>query len=96
MRWGIILVALGIACYIVHTMLLNYFLRKNAPDVLEGIPRAPSQRPRRVLLVRGATPQWMTLLGLLRSRCCSLGSCSLPPHASSPYCAEAALQGTNL
>lgn len=44
MRWGIILVAIGIACYIVHAMLLNYFLRQNAPEVLEGVPRAPSQR----------------------------------------------------
>ncbi len=64
MRWGILLVAIGIACSIVHAMLLNDFLRKNAPDVLEGVPRAPSQRQRRVFLVRGATPQWVTLLGL--------------------------------
>jgi hypothetical protein len=64
MRWGIILVAIGIACYIIHVMLLNYFLRQNAPEVLEGVPRAPSQRQRRVLLVRGATPRWVTLLGL--------------------------------
>jgi hypothetical protein len=64
MRWGIILVALGITCYMVHAILLNYFLRKNAPEVLEGVPRAPSQRHRRVFLVRGATPRWVTLLGL--------------------------------
>jgi hypothetical protein len=64
MRWGILLAALGVACYIVHAMLLNYFLRKNAPEVLEGVPPAPSQRQRRVFLVRGATPRWVTLLGL--------------------------------
>jgi len=57
MRWGILLVAIGIACYIVHAILLNDFLRQNAPDVLEGVPRAPLQRQRRVLLVRGATPR---------------------------------------
>jgi hypothetical protein len=64
MRWGIILVAIGITCYMVHAILLNYFLRKNAPEVLEGVPRAPLQRQRRVFLVRGATPRWVTLLGL--------------------------------
>ena len=64
MRWGILLTALGVACYIVHAILLNYFLRKNTPKVLEGVPRAPSQRQRRVFLVRGATPRWVTLLGL--------------------------------
>ena len=64
MRWGILLVAIGVACYIVHAMLLNYFLRKNAPEVFEGVPRAPSQRQRPVFLVRGATPRWVTLLGL--------------------------------
>ena len=64
MRWGILLVAIGIACYIIHAILLNDFLRKNAPEVLEGVPRAPSQRQRPVFLVRGATPRWVTLLGL--------------------------------
>ena len=63
MRWGIILVAIGIACYIVHAMLLNDFLRKNAPEVLARDPSMPSQRPRQVYLVRGATPRWVTLLG---------------------------------
>ena len=64
MRWGILLVALGIACYMVHAILLNYFLRKNAPEVLARDPGMPSQRQRRVFLVRGATPRWVTLLGL--------------------------------
>jgi len=64
MRWGILLAVLGVACYVVHAMVLNYFLRKNAPEVLEGVPRAPSQRQRHVFLVRGATPRWVTLLGL--------------------------------
>jgi len=63
MRWGILLVAIGIACYMVHAILLNYFLRKNAPEVLARDPGVPSQRPRQVYLVRGATPRWVTLLG---------------------------------
>ena len=57
MRWGILLVALGIACYIVHAVLLNHYLRKHAPEVLARDPGVPSQRPRRVFLVRGATPR---------------------------------------
>jgi hypothetical protein len=64
MRWGIILIAIGIACYIVHAMLLNDFLRRNAPAVLARAPGMLSQRQRRVFLVRGATPRWVTLLGL--------------------------------
>jgi hypothetical protein len=64
MRWGILLVAIGIACYIVHAMLLNHYLRKHAPEVLARDPGVPSQRPRQVYLVRGATPRWVTLLGL--------------------------------
>ena len=51
MRWGILLVALGIACYMVHAMLLNDFLRKNAPEVLARDPGVHSQRQRRVFLV---------------------------------------------
>ena len=64
MHWGILLVAIGIACYIVHAILLNYFLRKNAPEVLARDPGMPSQRQSRVSLVRGVTPRWVTLLGL--------------------------------
>jgi hypothetical protein len=64
MRWGIFLAALGVACYIVHAILLNDFLRKNAPEVLARDPGVPSQRPRQAYLVRGATPRWVTLLGL--------------------------------
>jgi hypothetical protein len=64
MRWGILLGAIGVACYIVHAMLLNYFLRKNVPEVLARDPGVPSQRQSRVSLVRGVTPRWVTLLGL--------------------------------
>ena len=64
MRWGIFLAVLGVACYILHAIQVNYFLRKNAPEVLEDVPRTPLQRQRRVFLVRGATPRWVTLLGL--------------------------------
>jgi len=64
MHWGIILVAIGIACSIVHAMLLNDFLRRNVHEVLARDPGVPSQRPRRVFHVRGATPRWVTLLGL--------------------------------
>src|SRR5918912_711164 len=64
MRWGIFLAVLGVACYFVHAMLLNDCLRKDAPEVLARDPSVPSQRPRRVFHVRGATPRWVTLLGL--------------------------------
>ncbi len=64
MRWGILLAALGVACYIAHTILLNASLRKNVPEMLAHDPHAPSQRQRRVYLVGGVTPRWVTLLGL--------------------------------
>ena len=56
MRWGILLVAIGIACYMVHAILLNHYLRKHVPDVLARDPGVPSQRQSRVSLVRGVTP----------------------------------------
>jgi len=64
MRWGILLAALGVACYIVHAVLLNHYLRKLAPEVLARDPGVPSQRQSRVSLVQGVTPRWVTLLGL--------------------------------
>jgi hypothetical protein len=63
MRWGILLVAIGVACYIIHAVLLNHSLRKHVPEVLARDPGVPLQRQRRVFLVRGATPRWVTLLG---------------------------------
>jgi hypothetical protein len=48
----------------VHAILLNDFLRKNAPEVLARDPGVPSQQQSRVSLVRGVTPRWVTLLGL--------------------------------
>jgi len=64
MRWGILLAAIGVACYIMHAVLLNQYLRKHAPEVLARDPGVPSQRQRRVYLVQGVTPRWVTLLGL--------------------------------
>jgi hypothetical protein len=64
MRLGIILAVIGIACYVIHAVLLNYYLRKNAPEVLGRAPRAPSQhRQGRVHMVEGAAPRWVTVLG---------------------------------
>ena len=73
MRWGIILVAIGIACSMVHAILRNDFLRKNTPDVLARDPGVPSQRQSRVSLVRGVTPRWVTMLGLPAIPLCLLG-----------------------
>lgn len=56
---------IGIACYIVYAVLLNRYRRKNAPEVLGRAPRARSQPgENRVYVVEGATPRWVTLLGL--------------------------------
>ena len=63
MRWGILLAVLGVACSIVHAILLNHYLRKHVPEVLARDPGVPAQRPRQVYLVRGAPPRWVTLLG---------------------------------
>jgi hypothetical protein len=51
MRWGIFLAVLSVACYIVHAVLLNHYLRKHVPEVLARDPGVPSQRQRRVFLV---------------------------------------------
>jgi hypothetical protein len=39
---GIILAVIGLACYIVHAVLLNRYLSKNASEVLGQAPRARS------------------------------------------------------
>ncbi len=65
MRLGIILAVIGIVCYIAHALLLNYYLRKNAPEALGRAPRPRSQYgENHVYVVEGATPRWVTLLGL--------------------------------
>ena len=64
MRWGILLAVLGVACYIIHAVLLNHSLRQYAPEVLARDSGVPSQRQSRVYLVQGVTPRWVTLLGL--------------------------------
>jgi hypothetical protein len=85
MRLGILLAALGVVCYIVYAMLLNNFLRKNAPDVLEGVLCAPLQRQRRVFLIRGATPRWVTLLGLPALPLWLLGSVLIAMGVIAPF-----------
>src|SRR5262245_914458 len=64
MRWGILLAALGVVCYIVPAVLLNRYLQKHVPEVLARDPGVPSQRQSRASFVRGVTPRWVTLLGL--------------------------------
>jgi hypothetical protein len=97
MHWSILLVAIGIACSMVHAMLLNDFLHKNAPEECARDPGVPWQRPRRVYLVREATPRWVILLGLPALPLLLLGSVLIAIACLVSQChPEAALGGMNL
>ena len=68
---GMILAGMGVGCYVVHTMLLNYYLRKHAPERRVPAPRSSAQRKQRhgvtYLVVdtsTGVLPLWVALLGL--------------------------------
>ena len=65
MLWGAILVLIGVICYVVHAVLFNHYLRKNAPELLEY--KSTSRRKSRILIVdseAGITPQWIALIGI--------------------------------
>ncbi len=70
---GLVITGFGVIVYIASAVLLNYYLRKNRPDVLEQLdPKSGSSRkkPRgnksgevRVVITENATPGWVALLG---------------------------------
>lgn len=64
MFWGISIIVIGIILYVTHTILLNYYLHKNAPDALKS--EAKSKRKAHILIVgseEGTIPNWVGLIG---------------------------------
>ncbi len=69
MYFGIIVIIIGILWYITYMVIYNYYLRKNAPDLLQS-PSANScskgrkDRNVRVVITEGLTPGWVALVGI--------------------------------
>ena len=62
MLWGILIVAAGIVCYGVHAVLLNHYLRKNAPEVLDR--ESTSRQKGKVVVLDSVSPPWVALIGV--------------------------------
>ena len=70
---GLAISGFGVVLYIISAVLLNYYLRKNRPDVLEqfdsksGDSRKKQQGNKgkevRIVVTENATPGWVALLG---------------------------------
>ena len=70
---GLVISGFGVILYIVSAVLLNYYLRKNIPDVLEqSDSRSGDSRKKQkgdkggkviVVVTENATPGWVALLG---------------------------------
>lgn len=64
MFWGISIIVIGIILYVTHMILLNYYLHKNAPDVIK--PKSKSKQKAHILIVdseEGIIPNWVGLIG---------------------------------
>jgi len=71
---GLAITGFGVILYIISTVLLNYYLQKNRPDVLEhfdsksGGSRKQQNENRdkevRIVVTENATPGWIALLGV--------------------------------
>ncbi|MFC1714454.1 hypothetical protein ACFL6S_12365 [Candidatus Poribacteria bacterium] len=70
---GLAISGIGVVLYAVSAILLNYYLRKNRPDVLEQFDsksgdsrnkqKGNKGRQVRVVVTDSATPGWVALLG---------------------------------
>ena len=70
---GLAISGFGVILYVISTVLLNYYLRKNRPDVLEQFDsksgdshkkqKGNKDREVRVVITENAIPGWVSLLG---------------------------------
>ncbi len=69
---GLAISGFGLVLYVVSAILLNYYLRRNRPDVLEQLDSKSGGRKKqkrnkdrevRVVVTENATPGWVALLG---------------------------------
>ncbi len=64
---GIALIVTGIVWYVIHTIIYNHYLAKNAPELLEPKPaksRSKSKRKKQrvtVVVTEGVTPTWVAI-----------------------------------
>ncbi len=67
--FGLALIVIGIVWYIVHTIIYNHYLAKNAPELLQprsnkSRSKGKKQEPVTVIVTEGQTPGWLGLLGI--------------------------------
>ena len=66
MLWGAIIAGIGLVLYIIHTILLNHFLGKNAPEVTKS-SRSRGNRKEKGIRIEAITdddvPRWVILVG---------------------------------
>lgn len=66
MFWGISIIVIGIILYVTHTVLLNYYLHKNAPDALKSKSESKQKQKAQILIVsseEGTIPNWVGFIG---------------------------------
>ena len=68
MLWGAIIAGMGLALYIIHTILLNHyqFLGKNAPDAIKSGRSKGNQKERKIRIETVSyddVPRWVILIG---------------------------------
>lgn len=68
MYFGIALIIIGVIWYVFHTLIYNYYLRKNAPEILQ--PERPQSRTKEkrkqvtIAIMAGTIPAWVAVLGI--------------------------------
>ena len=66
MLWGLIIVFIGLACFRIADYLSQYFLRKNAPELLEHKTDLMKKGEFLELASRhGIVPRWVGITGVL-------------------------------
>ena len=69
LKVGLIISGIGVVLYIVSAILMNYYLRKNRPDILnQGDSKRSNPRKKRearIIVTQNATPCGVSFLGFL-------------------------------
>ncbi len=68
MKFGLILIAVGVVWYIVHAVIYNYYFQKNDPGLFDNTGQARDGKKGgkkvTVVVTSGTTPAWVMALGM--------------------------------
>ena len=68
LKVGLIISGIGVVLYIVSAILMNYYLRRNRPDILKAGPKSSNPRKKRearIIVTQNASPGGVSFLGFL-------------------------------